>query len=160
MEDDQTTEIHIKQALSSLKIMDLMDRYPNLQTITCPKSVYKRISKTYIDALESLDIEVKIKYNWGRRPKYDMLKSKVIKLAKSGLSAKAIARQLEIPLNKVYYLARTSDENFKFNDYKRKYDDNKRKMVRKLKDEGRKPKEISEELDIPVRTVYYILNKK
>lgn len=160
MEDEETTTIHIKEVLSSLKIMELMDRYPNLQTITCSKSVYDRISKTYIEALNSLDIEVRIEYNWGRQPKNEMLKSKVVKLARSGLSAKAISRQLEIPLSKVYYLVKSHDENFRFNDYRRKHDDDKRNLVRKLRDEGKKPAEISEELDIPVRTVYYILNKK
>lgn len=160
MEDEETISIHIKEVLSSLKIMELMDKYPNLQTITCSKSVYDRISKTYIEALKSLDIEVKIEYNWGRKSKNDLLKSKVVKLAKSGLSAKSISRQLEIPLSKVYYLVKSHDENFKFNDYRKKHDDDKRNLVRKLRDDGKKPTEISEELDIPVRSVYYILNKK
>ena len=30
----------------------------------------------------------------------------------------------------------------------------------KIPEEGLKPKEISKELDIPVRSIYYILNKK
>ena len=32
--------------------------------------------------------------------------------------------------------------------------------VKSLKEEGLKPKEIASKLDIPLRTVYYILNKK
>ena len=32
--------------------------------------------------------------------------------------------------------------------------------VKSLKEEGVKPKEIASKLDIPLRTVYYILNKK
>ena len=34
------------------------------------------------------------------------------------------------------------------------------KEVTSLKEEGLKPKEIASKLDIPLRTVYYILNKK
>lgn len=160
MYDEETTEIHIKQALTSSKIMELMDQYPNLHTITCSRSVYNRISKRYIEALNTLDIEVKIKYNWGRKSKYDLLKSKVIKMAEEGFSAKSIAKKLDIPLNKVYYLVRSSDSDFKFNNYKKKHDDDKRNLIFDLRDGGKKPKEISEELDIPLRTVYYILNKK
>lgn len=57
--DEDVTTIHITQVLSSSRIMDLMDEYPNLCEITCSPSVYDRTSKNYIDALEQLDIEVK-----------------------------------------------------------------------------------------------------
>lgn len=157
MGNEDVTEVHIQQTLSSLKIMELMDQYPNLQRITCSKSIYNRISKKYIEALNTLDIDVEIEYKWGGKSKYDLLRSNVVKLAKSGVPAKTIARQLEIPLNKVYYLVKSYDENFKFDDYKRKHD---KELVFSLKEEGKKPKEISAELDIPIRSVYYILNKK
>lgn len=161
MENEDITKVHINQSLSSSKILELMDQYPNLHTITCSKSIYNRISKTYIDALNSLDIEVQIKnHKRGRKSKYDLLRSNVVKLAKSGLSAKTISKQLGINISKVYYLIKSYDENFKFNDYKRKYDDDKQDLVHKMIDEGKKPKEISDELDIPLRSVYYILNKR
>ena len=65
MDDDEITSVHVKQNLSSSKIMDLMNQYPNLKTITCPKSVFNRTPKVYIDALETLDINLKIEYKWG-----------------------------------------------------------------------------------------------
>ncbi|WP_225370322.1 hypothetical protein [Methanobrevibacter arboriphilus] len=37
--------IHISSQLSSKMIVNLMDEYPNLKRITCPPSIYKRISK-------------------------------------------------------------------------------------------------------------------
>ena len=44
------------------------------------------------------------------------------------------------------------------------FDNRKRKHnhveIKNLKDDGLSAKEISEKLDIPLRTVYYILNKK
>lgn len=161
MENEDITKVHINQALSSIKILELMDKYPNLHTITCSKSIYNRISKNYIEALNSLDIEVKIKNRKrGRKPKNDLLGSNVVKLAKSGLSAKEISKQLEISLSKVYYLIRRYGEDFKFNNRKRKYDEDKKDLVHKMRLKGKKPKKISKELDIPLRSVYYILNKK
>lgn len=161
MENEDITEVHINQSLSSSKILELMDKYPSLHTITCSKSIYNRISKTYIDALSSLDIEVQIKnHKRGRKSKYDLLGSNVVKLAKSGLSAKEISKQLGISLSKVYYLIKSYDENFKFNNRKRKYDNDKKELIHKMMDGGKKPKDISDELKIPLRSVYYILNKK
>ena len=161
MDYDEITSVHVKQNLSSSKIMDLMNQYPNLKTITCPKSVFNRTPKVYIDALETLDINLKIEYKWGKsKPSNVFLKSKVLKLAKEGLSAKEIAKQLDISLSKVYYLIKSSDDDFKFNNYKRKYDDEVRNSVFSLKKDGKSVKYISEKLDIPLRTVYYMLNNK
>lgn len=162
MENDNDTEIHIKQALSSSKIMELMDNYPNLETITCSPSVYKRIPKKYVEALDTLDIAVKIDYKWGRSPKASntFLKNKIMKLAETGKTAKEIAKNLDISLNKVYYLVKQNDENFKFNDYKRKYTDEEKDLMISMKNNGKSVKEISKKLNIPTRSVYYILNNK
>ena len=48
-------------------------------------------------------------------------------------------------------------DNVKFDNYKRKYNHGE---VKSLYDDGLKPREIAEKLDMPLRTVYYILNKK
>ena len=56
--DEDVTSIHITEVLSSLKIMDLLEEYPNLEKITCSPSVYNRTSNKYIEALNQLDIDV------------------------------------------------------------------------------------------------------
>ena len=155
--DEDVTTIHITEALSSSLIMDLMDKYPNLSEITCAPSVYDRTPKTYIDALEQLDIEVNKKYNWGAKSQANGEEKIVLDLAKQGLNAREISEKLDMKLNRVYYLLRKNKDNVKFDDYKRKYDYSE---VKALKEDGLKPKEISEKLNIPLRTVYYILNKK
>lgn len=153
--DEDVTTIHITKALSSSMIVELIDRYPNLAEITCPPSVYKRTSRTYIDALRQLDIDVRKKYEWGAKSRSNGIEFYVQKLSNEGLSAKQISQKLDISLNRVYYLLRKSRTNF--DNRKRKHD---HAEIKKLKNEGLSAKEISERMDIPLRTVYYILNKK
>ncbi len=153
--DSDITTIHITKALSSSMIVDLIDKHPNLDEITCSSSVYNRTSKTYIDALAQLDIEVNVKYNWGAKSKTNGAEFEVLKLSNEGLKPKEIAEKLDITLNRVYYLLKKS--NAKFDNRKRKYDHNE---VVSLKNNGLSCNEISQKLDIPLRTVYYILNKK
>lgn len=152
---DDVTTIHITKALSSAMIVELIDKYPNLEEITCSPSVYNRTSKTYIDALSQLDIEVKKKYEWGAKSKTRGIESYVLKLSNEGLSAKEISLKLDISLNRTYYLLKKAKADFDNRKRKHNHDE-----VIQLRDDGLKPKEISEKLDIPIRTVYYILNKK
>ena len=153
--DEDVTTIHITKALSSSMIVELIDRYPNLEEITCSPSVYKRTSKTYIDALGQLDIDVKTRYNWGAKSKSNGIEYYVQKLSNEGLSAKQISQKLDISLNRVYYLLRKGKANF--DNRKRKYDHSE---IKRLKSEGWSAKEIADKLDMPIRSVYYILNKK
>lgn len=153
--DENVTTIHITQALSSSMIVELIDKYPNLEEITCSPSVYKRTSKTYIDALSQLDIEVNQKYEWGAKSKSNDIEFYIQKLSNEGLTARQISQKLDISLNRVYYLLRKSKT--KFDNRKRKYD---YAEIKQLKNEGLSAKEISEKIDIPLRSVYYILNKK
>ncbi|MBQ2652227.1 MAG: hypothetical protein IJF83_01600 [Methanobrevibacter sp.] len=153
--DEDITTIHITKALSSSLIVELIEEYPNLTEITCSPSVYERTSKTYIDALSQLDIEVVKKYDWGAKSKTNGAEFEVLKLSNDGLKPKQIAEKLDISLNRVYYLLKKS--NADFDNRKRKYDYTE---IKNLKDEGLSAKEISKKLDIPLRTVYYILNKK
>ena len=117
--------------------------------------MYKRTSKTYIDALGQLDIDVKTRYNWGAKSKSNGIEYYVQKLSNEGLSAKQISQKLDISLNRVYYLLKKS--NADFDNRKRKYNHDE---VRQLKKEGLSAREISQKLDMPIRSVYYILNKK
>jgi len=152
---ENISTIHITKALSSSLIVDLIEKYPNLEEITCSPSVFNRTSKTYIDALAQLDIDVKKKYNWGAKSKTNGMEFEVLKLSNEGFKPREIAEKLEISLNRVYYLLRKS--NADFDNRKRK---NNHIEVKQLKDYGLSAKEISEKLDVPLRSVYYILNKK
>lgn len=153
--DRDVTTIHITKALTSSMIVELIDTYPNLKEITCAPSVYKRTSKTYIDALDTLDITVKTKYNWGAESKSNGIEFYVKKLSDDGLTAKQISQKLDISLNRVYYLLKKSKTDF--DNRKRKYNHTE---IKKLKKEGLSAREISQKLDIPIRSVYYILNKR
>lgn len=153
--DEDTTTVHITKALSSSMIVELIEKYPNLSEITCSPSVYDRTSETYIDALSQLDIEVVKKYDWGAKSKTNGAEFEVLKLSNQGLKPKQIADELDITLNRVYYLLRKC--NTDFDNRKRKHD---YPEIKNLKSQGLSAKEISEKLDIPLRSVYYILNKK
>lgn len=155
--DEDVTSVHITKGLTSSTILDLIEEYPNLEEITCCPSIFNRISKNYIDALNQLDITVSKKYNWGAKPKYSSLEEDILNLAKEGKKAKEIAGLLDISQNKVYYLLRKNKQGVKFDNYSKKHNHDE---VKSLKEEGLKPKEIASKLDIPLRTVYYILNKK
>lgn len=152
---DDVTTIHITKALSSSMIVELIDKYPNLEQITCSPSVYKRTSRTYVEALSQLDIEVNVRYNWGAKSKSNGAEFEVQKLSDEGLTPREIASKLDITLNRVYYLLRKSKTSFNNRKHKHNHEE-----VKKLHDEGLRPKEISEKLKVPIRTVYYILNKK
>ena len=154
--DEDVTSVHITKGLTSSTILDLIEEYPNLEEITCCPSIFNRISKNYIDALDQLDITVSKKYNWGAKPKYSSLEEDILNLAKEGKKAKEIAGLLDISQNKVYYLLRKNKQGVKFDNYSKKHNHDE---VKSLKEEGLKPKEIASKLDIPLRTVYYILNK-
>ncbi|MBE6500807.1 MAG: hypothetical protein E7Z80_09785 [Methanobrevibacter thaueri] len=155
MDNEEITTIHITKALSSSMIVDLIDKYSNLEEITCSPSVYNRTSKRYIDALKQLDINVKKKYNWGAKSKTNNIEFYVLKLSNEGLTAKQISQKLDISLNRTYYLLRKANANFNNRNYK--YDHS---QVKQLKKDGLTASEISEKLNIPIRTVYYILNNK
>ncbi|KZX14835.1 helix-turn-helix domain of resolvase [Methanobrevibacter cuticularis] len=158
--EKDSKRVHINSPLTSKKIIELIDNYPNLQIITCPPSLYNRISKKYLDALEELGISTEIEYNWGSEKKYnDECREEVISSIKNGLSPLEIAKKLDISIKTVYYL-KDKNLNEKITlkrGKKRKYSEESRKKVKKLSKEGMSAKVISKQENIPLRTVYYIL---
>lgn len=162
MSIEDVTRVHVTKAFTLKNLMDLIDEYPNLNTITCSKSIYDRTPSRYFEALQSVDIKVEIEYKWGENRKYTEEEiNRVLNLLNKGNSPKNISELLDIPLERVYYFRSKYSNNDK-NDYyyNRKYDDETYDEIFKLKSENYKAKEISEKLNIPLRTVYYILNKK
>ena len=158
--DINAVEVHISSQLTSQKIIQLMDTYPSLKRITCPQSIYNRISPDYIKALDNLGVSIEIKYNWGKK-KYSMTQiNQVVDLFNEGKRSDEIASELDMPIANVNYIKSKYFDKINVKHYKRKQDDECRQKVKSMKESGLKPKEISNELNIPVRSVYYILNKK
>ena len=152
---DGVTTIHITKALTSSMIVELIEEHEDLEVITCSPSVYERTPKNYIEALEKLDIKVEKKYEWGAKSQTEGVEFEVMRLSNQGLKPREIADELDITLNRVYYLLKKSRTSF--DNRKRKHDHTK---VKELKEEGLSAREISERLDVPLRSVYYILNNK
>ena len=158
--DINAVEVHISTQLTSQKIIQLMDTYPSLKRITCPQSIYNRISPDYIKALDNLGVSIEIKYNWGKK-KYSMTQiNQVVDLFNEGKRSDEIASELDLPIANVNYIKSKYFDKINVKHYKRKYDDECRQKVKSMRENGLKPKEISKELNIPVRSIYYIWNKK
>ena len=158
--DINAVEVHISTQLTSRKLIELMDTYPSLKRITCPQSIYNRISPTYIKALEELGVSIIVKYNWGKKKYSKNQINQVIGLFNEGKRSKEISSILGMPISNLDYIKSKYSEKINVKHYKRKYDDDCRLKVISMKEEGFKPKEISKKLNIPVRSVYYILNRK
>ena len=149
-------EIHAEKLLSFRRIMELLDQYPDLRKITCPPSLYARISPKYLQALNELGVMVESVEKKGRPKKYKEEDIHKIKnMLKAGQTPREIAKTLDIPLKTVYYL----------NDYqlkrgrKSKYDDQTTKKVKKLYNNGLSAKKISEDMKIPLRSIYSLLKR-
>ncbi|MDR3290888.1 MAG: helix-turn-helix domain-containing protein [Methanobrevibacter sp.] len=153
-------EIHIRKPLSSKLIVELLDTYPNLKRITCPISLYNRISKKYIDVLNEIGVHIKIKYNYNHPKKYgDDIGLKVVDLIHEGKTPLEVGNILDLPIKKVYYLrAKFSNPKNKLKTGKKtKYSEEQINSIKIQKEDGIPIKKIAEIENIPLRTVYYII---
>ncbi|MDI9617458.1 helix-turn-helix domain-containing protein [Methanothermobacter sp.] len=148
-------KIHLNQPLTARRIIEILEKNPDLKKITCPISLYHRTSKRYLEALEELGVEVEPVKRIGRPRKYTEKDVKMVQsLLREGKTPKQISGITNIPLKTVYYLK--GDMKLK-RGKKKKYDKNTRFRVREMAKNGVPARKISEELGIPLRTVYYIL---
>jgi hypothetical protein len=147
--------IYVNEPLSSRKIMEILDKNPDLKKISCPPSLYRRISPKYLDALENLGIEVEAVRKKVRSRKYTENDHYLVKkLLKEGKTPKQISGQTNIPLKTVYYL----NKDFKLKKGpSSKYGASTRLEINKMIKNGFSAKQISEKLNIPLRSVYYLL---
>ncbi len=136
--------------------MELLEKYPDLKKITCPPSLYARISPKYLHALDELNVDVVPVAKKGRPKKYnDEIVENVQKLVKSGHNPNEIAEKLQLSLKTVYYL---KDSPLKPG-RKVKYNPQKVQKVKNLYNNGVSAQEISSKLEIPIRTVYSLLKR-
>ena len=149
-------EIYVNKALSSQVIMEILDKHPDLKKIKCPKSLYVRTSKKYLDALLELGIEVEPVMKRGRPKKYGPNEAKTVhNMLEEGYTPKEISKEMNIPLKTVYYLKDTKLKRGR----KPKYSKETENEVKKLHEAGFSAKEISEKLNIPLRTVYCLIKR-
>jgi hypothetical protein len=149
-------EIYINKPLSFSIIMEVLEQYPDLKKITCPPSLYARISPKYLQALDELGVAVVPVEKKGRPKKYsDEEVENVQRLIKSGHNPSEIAEKLQLSLKTVYYL---KDSPLKPG-RKVKYNPQKVQKVKNLYKDGVPAKEISSSLKIPIRTVYSLLKR-
>jgi hypothetical protein len=148
--------LYVNEQLSSRKIIEVLDNNPDLEKITCPRSIYTRISKKYMDALSELGIEVEPVQKRGRPKKYSTNDSTTIQtMLDRGDSPKIISKKLNLPVKTVYYLKNSSLKRGR----KVKYTSEKAREVKKLYSKGIPAKKISENLKIPLRTVYLLIKR-
>ncbi|ADP77407.1 Resolvase helix-turn-helix domain protein [Methanothermus fervidus DSM 2088] len=152
-------KIHVTKPLTIKTITELLEKNPDLEEITCPASLYRRISPKYIKALKELGVKVRAtKRGRGRPRKYsEKDKAMVNRLLKKGKTPKEVSKIMNIPLKTVYYLK----GNLKLKRGKKpKYTKETRLKVKKMAKKGVSAREISKKMNIPLRTVYYILRSE
>ncbi|MDR1819629.1 MAG: resolvase [Methanobrevibacter sp.] len=164
LKDDEITnlikEVHMTKSVSYKTIIELLDNYPDLKRITCPISLYNRISKKYIEVLDSMGVSIQSKYNYNHPKKYgEDIGSKVVNLIQEGKTPLEVANIMNLPVEKVYYIRRKfSNPNIKLKTGKKtKYNEEQINSIKIQKENGVPVKEIAEKEDIPLRTVYYII---
>lgn len=149
-------EIYVSKPLTSHKIMELLDKHPELKKITCPPSLYKRIAPRYLNALYQLGIEVEPVEKMGRPRKYGKKEIETMeKMFKDGLTPREISDALDIPLKTVYHYNRKPLKK----GVKCKYSLETVQKIKTMHKKGLSAKEISFKLDIPLRSVYSLLKK-
>lgn len=149
--------IYVNQPLSSQKIMEILDKHPEVQKITCPPSLYKRISPRYLDVLNKLGVEVEPVEKTGRPRKYGAKEKEALeKMFREGYTPQEISDTMDIPLKTVYYLNKTPLKRGR----KPKYSPETKGKINSCSQKGVSAREISEKLNIPLRTVYDLLEKR
>jgi hypothetical protein len=149
-------EIYVSKALTIQRIMELLERHPDLVKIKCPPSLYARTSPKYLDALENLGVIVEPEKRMGRPPKYgDKEVKRIDELLSQGRTPREIARETGIPLKSIYPLIQKSLTPGR----PRKYDNETVNRVKKLHKSGKSARDISEQLNIPLRSVYFLIKK-
>lgn len=104
---EDVTEVYVSLRPTKEVVVKILENAPNVKRISCPPSLYPKVSKRVIYALGQLGIElVPEKRPRGRPRKYDEKTVKLVReLAKKGVPMREISERLGIPLRTVYYMA-------------------------------------------------------
>jgi hypothetical protein len=103
---DGVTEVYVNLRPTKEIVVHILERAPNVRRISCPPSLYPKVSKKVINALSQIGVElVPEGCPRGRPRKYDEeTVRQVQELLRQGTPAKEISQNLGIPLRTVYYL--------------------------------------------------------
>ncbi|WP_456420554.1 DUF1699 family protein [Thermococcus sp.] len=106
--DEKVTEVYVSLRPTKEVVVKILENAPNVKKISCPPSLYPKVSKRVIYALSQLGIElVPESYPRGRPRKYDEKTVKLVReLAEKGVPMREISARLGIPLRTVYYIVR------------------------------------------------------
>jgi hypothetical protein len=104
--NDEVSEVYVNLRPTKEVVVRILENAPNVERISCPPSLYPKVSKKVISALKQLGVEiVPEKKPRGRPRKYDGETVKRMReLAARGVSPMEISKRLGIPLRTVYYL--------------------------------------------------------
>ncbi len=104
--NEEVTEVYINLRPTKEILVRILERAPNVRRISCPPSLYPKVSKKAIKALAQMGIElVPEGYPRGRPRKYDERTIReVYNLIMKGVSPREVSSQMGIPLRTVYYM--------------------------------------------------------
>ena len=104
--DENVTEVYVSLRPTKEVVVKILENAPNVRRISCPPSLYPKVSKRVIYALNQLGIElIPEKRPRGRPRKYDEKTVKLVQeMAEKGVPMKEISERLGIPLRTVYYM--------------------------------------------------------
>nr|WP_206205613.1 DUF1699 family protein [Thermococcus sp. CX2] len=104
--NEEVTEVYINLRPTKEILVRILERAPNVRKISCPPSLYPKVSKKAINALAQMGIElVPEGYPRGRPRKYDERTIReVYNLIRKGITPKEISSRMGIPLRTVYYM--------------------------------------------------------
>ncbi|WP_456366187.1 DUF1699 family protein [Thermococcus sp.] len=104
--DEGVMEVYINRRPTKEIVVHILERAPNVRRISCPPSLYPKVSKKIVDALSKVGVElVPEGYPRGRPRKYGKKTlDEIENLLRQGKGPKEISKRLKIPLRTVYYL--------------------------------------------------------
>ncbi|AIF69813.1 hypothetical protein PAP_07115 [Palaeococcus pacificus DY20341] len=99
-------EVYVNLRPTKEIVVRILKRAPTVKVIGCPPSLYPKVSKKVISALDRVGIKlIPIKHPRGRPKKYDDgIKERVDEMIRRGKSLKEISEELGIPLRTLYYM--------------------------------------------------------
>lgn len=118
--NEEVTEVYINLRPTKEIIVHILEKAPNVRKISCPPSLYPKVSRRIVHALSQLGVElVPERFPRGRPRKYDEKTVKqILMMIRSGKGPKEVSWALNIPLRTVYYLLKSSAESGKWGERK------------------------------------------